>query len=183
MADFPVKPKLIVVTGAESTGKSALTIQLAKHYNCLFYSEYARDYIGMIHRHYEYHDLEKIAEKQILQYEEAMKAGSSFVFFDTWLIITQVWFEVVYHRKPSWLIPCIRNADISLFLVCDTDLEWKPDPLRENGGAMREKLQKTYIGYIKRYRFKFSLISGHGNQRLLNAVEAINNHAGIEVSG
>ena len=39
------KPKIIVITGAESTGKSTLTEALSKHFNAPFIPEIARDYV------------------------------------------------------------------------------------------------------------------------------------------
>ena len=38
-----------------------------------------------------------------------------------------------------------------LHLLCDTDLPWQPDSVRENGGEMRNTLNETYK---KAFRFE-----------------------------
>lgn len=168
-------PKIIVITGAESTGKSVLTKQLAEHYHSPFYPEYARDYILGLDRKYEFGDLEIIALKQVEQYREALNSVEEFVFFDTWLIITKVWFEVAYGVCPDWIPDFISRAKIAGFILNDTDLPWEPDGVRENGGQMREVLQNLYIKNMNDFNFPCSPVGGTGADRLKNAVAAVGN--------
>jgi NadR type nicotinamide-nucleotide adenylyltransferase len=174
-------PKIVVITGAESTGKSVLTSQLASYFRCPFFKEYARDYIGSLNRPYNFSDVEQIAAEQVKQYEAARKLNAVYVFFDTWLIITKVWFEVVYNRKPDWLDLYIHNAEIALFLVCDTDLDWIPDPLRENGGEMRKKLQQTYLNNLEEFGFNYSVVDGTGESRFMRALNIMNNNPALRI--
>ncbi len=164
------RPNIIVVTGAESTGKSTLTIEIAKHLGAKYYPEFAREYVSKLNRPYTFNDVEHIAKTQIYQYEEALNSNQHTVIFDTWLIITLVWMEVVYAKKPNWMDEYLRSAKIDLFLVCDTNLPWIYDPVRENGGEMREVLQQKYLDYMRLYNFDYKLISGTGNERLKNAI-------------
>ena len=55
----------IAIVGPESTGKSILSEQLAKHYNSLFVAEYAREYIEQLQRDYTIEDIETIARMQL----------------------------------------------------------------------------------------------------------------------
>jgi len=162
-----------VITGAESTGKSALTRQLSRCFLAPSFPEYAREAVTKLNRHYLYSDVEAIAAMQRSQMEIASKLHQEYVFFDTWLIITQVWFEVVFSRSPRWIPGLIRNSPVDLFLVCNTDIPWVPDPVRENGGEMRRILSEKYIEYIHNYGFQYHVVSGTGNQRIDNAVEFI----------
>jgi nicotinamide riboside kinase len=167
------KPAVVVITGAESTGKSLLTHQLSRHFAVPSFSEYSREYVGNLNRPYTYADLESIAYMQNAQMNTAIRLRQPVVFFDTWLIITLVWFEVAYGKVPSWITPAIACAPVDLFLVCDTDIPWIPDPLRENGGAFRLKLQSYYIELINRFGFRSKLVSGHGEARVRTAIEFI----------
>ncbi|HDR50910.1 MAG TPA: ATPase [Mariniphaga anaerophila] len=167
------EPKIIVITGAESTGKSALTQWLANHFQAPFIPEYARDYIEKLGRKYLFSDVEFIARKQIQQLNELQKTNSPLIFSDTWLIITKIWFEEVYGRKPEWLEQKITNTKIDLFLVCDTDLPWIPDPVRENGGEKRLYLQKKYIETIEEYGFNYKIIRGKDDLRFTCALKYI----------
>lgn len=172
------RPHIIVITGAESTGKSALTRELSRYFLAPSFPEYAREAVTKLNRHYLYSDVEDIAAMQRSQMEIATRLNSEFVFFDTWLIITQVWFEVVFNQSPHWIPDHIRSAPVDLFLVCDTDIPWMPDPVRENGGEMRDKLSEKYIEYIRNYGFPYKVVSGNGDQRIANAIEFIHHIQG-----
>ncbi len=165
--------KIIAVTGAESTGKSTLTRQLAKHFSVPFIQEPARTYIEKLDRRYTYSDVVKISKIQVNSLNQLLPASHPYVFLDTWLIITQVWFKVVFHKEPAWLENAIQKSPIDLFLVCDTDLPWVEDPVRENGGNMRQVLQNMYIESLEKYKFNYKIVSGEKEERLQMALKYI----------
>ncbi len=166
-------PKIIVITGAESTGKSVLTETLAKHFEVPFIPEIAREYIEDLNRKYSYEDVEIIAKKQVNLLNQLLKSNQPYIFVDTWLIITKIWFEVVFEKVPTWIENEIQNTRVALFLVCDTDLPWIPDTVRENGGKNREILQQKYIQQIKKYNFRYTIISGKNEKRFENALNSL----------
>jgi NadR type nicotinamide-nucleotide adenylyltransferase len=167
------KPKIIVITGAESTGKSVLTSYLGHFFTSPWYPEYAREYLEKSGPVYSRHDVETIAHVQYEQMEEALKLDAHFVFFDTWLIITKIWMEVVYGECPVWISQAISSAPVDIFLLCNTDIPWIPDPFRENGGEMREKLSAMYRENLIHYGLNFSIISGKGEERFACARKII----------
>ncbi|MFA9391862.1 MAG: AAA family ATPase [Prolixibacteraceae bacterium] len=162
----------IVLTGAESTGKSTLSEKLAAHYQVSWIPEFSRSYVENLQRKYTYSDIEYIAKHQ-MQTENEL-SNQKIIFFDTWLIITKVWFDFVYGKHPEWLHQAILNSTIDLFLVCDVDMPWIADPLRENGGTNRQILHDIYLNELKQYNFAFEIISGTGEERMLKALEAVN---------
>jgi nicotinamide riboside kinase len=174
MSDKTLK---IVITGAESTGKSTLTQALATHFQTIWIPEFSRSYVEKLHRKYTYSDLEKIARHQIIE-ERNLDIDIHLVFFDTWLIITKVWFEFVFGKSPVWLHESILQSSIALFLVCDIDIPWIPDPIRENGGENRKILHNIYIDQIKSYGFNYKIISGVGEERTIRALNIVNEFLG-----
>ncbi len=166
-------PKIIVVTGAESTGKSVLTRQLSRLFCAPAFPEFSRDYIERMNRPYNYNDVISIALMQKAQMNKSRVLRQKYVFFDTWLIITMVWLEVVFKKIPDWIPETIRDSPVDMFLVCDTDIPWVPDQVRENGGEMREILNKRYLEIIGESGFKYKLVTGASDKRLLNAVDFI----------
>jgi NadR type nicotinamide-nucleotide adenylyltransferase len=155
----------VVVTGPESTGKTSISRGLAKYFNTLWIPEYAREYITGLARPYTYQDIEHIARVQLDREREYLERASRILFYDTHLIVTKVWFDVVYKRCPGWLSKSIKEYRPDLFLVCNTDLPWIPDPVRENGGKMREVLMDMYIKEINAIGVPFELVRGYGEER------------------
>ncbi len=163
----------IVITGPESTAKSTLSEQLAKYFDGIFYPEYARKYLEEKSSTYSYDDVVNIAKGQLQQYKYSEVNTSGFYFFDTWLIITKVWFEWIYKKYPDWLEAEIQNCSIDLYLLCKPDIPWKPDPLRENGGEQRIQLFNTYKEELIKRNENFIEIGGLGEDRIQNAVKAV----------
>lgn len=167
-------PKIIVITGAESTGKTTLTERLAKHFGVPFMPEIAREYVENLNRKYTFSDVETIAKMQIELFNRIIKADAPYIFIDTWLIVTKIWFEFVYNQIPDWLIAEIKKTKIDLFLMCDIDLPWIYDPVRENGGENRKILQAKYISNINEFGFKHNIVSGVNDERFNNAIRILN---------
>lgn len=168
------RPKIIVITGAESTGKSTLTERLASHFEVPFVPEIAREYVEGLNRKYNYTDVENIAKTQIAQFNKISNSDASYIFIDTWLIVTKIWFEFVYNKIPDWLIKEIEKTKIDLFLVCDIDLPWVYDPVRENGGENRKILQNKYIENITKFNFDYKIVSGIDDERFYCALNFLN---------
>ncbi len=95
------------------------------------------------------------------------------VFYDTWLIITKIWFSEVYNKVPVWLNQNIELSNIDLFLVADNSFEWVSDKVRENKNN-RDYLQSLYIKEIEKLNKPWKLIKGEGEERLKNAIDAVN---------
>ena len=163
----------IVITGPECTGKSTLTEQLASNFGTVYIPEYAREYIGNLCRPYHYDDVIHIAEVQRKQAHETVAGAKKMIFLDTYLIITKVWFKVVFGRYPEWIDRELLANTIDLYLLCGTDIPWTADGVRENGGKMREKLYKMYKNELDQLNCKYSEITGTGQERLDHAIYAV----------
>jgi nicotinamide riboside kinase len=158
------------VTGAESTGKSTLTSALAKHFSVRGVPEFARDYLEQLNRPYTYQDVEKIAQVQlslIRQYQE-----EPLIFFDTCLINLKVWFREVYQQIPAWLEEAIPIDGQGTYILCEPDLPWEFDRLRENPHR-REYLTLEYEKEIGFAGFDYFRVSGTGEQRLTLALDGV----------
>ena len=163
-----------VITGPESTGKSDLSVQLSEHFNGLVVQEYARHYVESLTGDYTFEDVELIARQQILDYNCARnRAGKETpVFFDTFLIITKVWFEEVFNCCPLWLHQAIETYKIDYALLCAPDLPWKADGVRENP-HLREYFFDRYALELDYYGIPYSIVCGQGKKRLLNAISIV----------
>ena len=164
--------KRIAITGPESTGKSELASQLAHHYRTIFVPEIARDYLVTLGKAYIFEDIVKIAKKQ-LETENAMaEKAEKILFCDTDLLVTKVWSSFKFGKCDPWIEEKVKSHRYDLYLLCDIDLPWMEDPLRENPGQ-REKLFGIYLKELQQLKVNFAIISGAGVERTENAILAV----------
>jgi nicotinamide riboside kinase len=166
----------VVVTGPESTGKTEICKYLAASFETEFIPEYARQYIASLNRPYTFADVEKIARVQVEQLRQQREGCLPILFLDTYLIITKVWFREVYGRIPDWIDDSLAEAGIDLFLLCYFDIDWIPDPLRENPGPRRAFLYESYLKEIEQLGKPYEVIRGRGAERFRNAKMAVGRH-------
>jgi NadR type nicotinamide-nucleotide adenylyltransferase len=162
----------IAITGPESTGKSMLARQLAAHYHTRWVPEYAREYLEQLDRPYHENDLLTIAHGQMEQEESIMPQTGDFLFCDTELLVVKIWSDVKYGRCHPWIIEHLKKPRYSLYLLCDIDLPWEYDPLREHPDH-RQFLYDLYYNELKNRQFPFYVVSGTGSDRVTNAIEII----------
>lgn len=169
----------IAVIGPESTGKTELSQRLAEYFGGKWIPEYAREYVEKLGRKYTFDDVCEIAKKQIEDqnlFENDRNEG--FVFFDTDLIITKVWFEFCFRSVPGFVTEQLNKNYFDLYLLCDYDLDWIPDNVREHGDDRNYffELYKTEIELLAK---PYAVISGRNESRNENAVSAIKKYFGI----
>ncbi|MBD0368554.1 MAG: ATP-binding protein [Flavisolibacter sp.] len=166
----------IVIIGPESTGKSTLCQHLADYYKTVWCPEFAREYLLQLGRAYTFDDLLKIAMGQ-LELEDTMATlASNYYFIDTDMHVMKVWCEVAFNQCHSWILKQIAVRQYDLYLLCDVDLPWAPDALREYPElAIRKKLFKMYQDLLVNGNTKWAIISGVHNERLQIAISIIDN--------
>ena len=102
--------------------------------------EYAREYMEKraCASAYTYEDVVNIAQQQVQQLQNSIHGGitegyrSNVVFFDTELIITKVWFLHKFGKCPEFVEKALHDYPMDVYLLCYPDMEWVPDPVREN---------------------------------------------------
>ncbi len=169
----------VVITGPESTGKTTLAEQLARSFRTVWIPEYARGYVNNLGREYEYQDLVHIGERQIEELTNQYKGADQFIFFDTGLIITRVWFLERFQTCPAIIDRAIRTIPVDLYLLCRTDIEWINDLVREHSGLDRERLFKRYQEELIQYGLPYRIIEGTGEGRLHNAIQVLQEEFGL----
>ena len=168
--------KKIVIIGPESTGKSTLTQQLAEHYNTSWCPEFAREYLLENGTDYSFSDLLNIARGQVLLEDTLLaQAKNNLYFIDTDMYVMKVWCEVAFNNCHTWILKQIAARKYDLILLCDTDLPWIKDELREYPDLhTRERLFKMYKDLLVNQRTKWAVISGSHIERLQLALTIVN---------
>jgi HTH-type transcriptional repressor of NAD biosynthesis genes len=172
------EPLRVAIFGAESTGKTTLAEMLAAHFGEPWSPEFVREY-------WETHggvitagDLDAIARGQIAAEDAAAGRAQRIVFHDTELMTCVLWDDLLFPGAcPPWVRAEAeqRARGIALWLLCDTDLAWSPDPQRcfpdGEGRAMCRQLWRETL--VSR-RLPFVEIHGDGAARAAQAVAAVN---------
>lgn len=170
--------KKIVIIGPECTGKSTLCEQLAEHYKATWCPEYAREYLLTHGKKYNYANLLTIAKGQIALEDEYIAmmdvSGSRLLFIDTDMYVMKVWCEFVFGKCHRYIPDQIVERKYDLYLLCNTDLPWVKDELREYPDLeTRQKLYLIYKDIIINQPIPWVEISGNNEERLLKAIAAV----------
>jgi NadR type nicotinamide-nucleotide adenylyltransferase len=168
--------KRIVIIGPESTGKSTLCEQLASYYKTTWCPEYAREYLLDNGNEYNYDDLLNIAKGQLaLEDKMVTEAKNSLYFIDTDMYVMKVWCEIVFDNCHAWILKQIAERKYDLYLLCNVDLPWVQDGLREYPNLeMRTRLFTVYKELLINSGVHWTTISGTYSARFEAAVDAIN---------
>ena len=167
--------KKIVVIGPESTGKSTLCEQLADQYKTQWVPEFARNYLLEIRRPYTYEDLLYIAESQV-ELEDRICASTKtpLVFIDTDMYVMKVWCEYVFKKCHGFILDQIAIRKYDGYLLCNTDLPWVADELREYPDLeSREKLFHMYKDLMVNQSTPWIEIAGDYEERLQKAINFV----------
>jgi NadR type nicotinamide-nucleotide adenylyltransferase len=172
----PTATKKIVIIGPESTGKSTLCQQLAEYYHTEWCPEYAREYLLKHGMSYSYEDLLTIAKGQIALEESIVDSkGASLLFIDTDMYVMKVWCEFVFGKCHSFILEQITKRKYDLYLLCNVDLPWVKDELREYPDLeTREKLYQVYKNIMINQPVPWIEVSGNYEERLQKAIAAVN---------
>ncbi len=178
--------KKIVIIGPESTGKSTLSEQLAQHYETTWCPEFAREYLLSNGTNYDYEDLLTIAKGQLALEEEYTNTfeqqslpmledgGQLPLFIDTDMYVMKVWCEFVFEKCHRFILDEIVKRKYDLYLLCNIDLPWVADELREYPDLQsRKKLYAIYKDLMVNQSVPWVEIKGSYEERLQHAIKAV----------
>lgn len=172
--------KKIVVIGPESTGKSTICSLLAQHFNCLWCEEFARTYLLENGTNYTFSDLATIAKGQLKLEDKytsiALDQKQDYLFLDTDMYVMKVWCEFVFNNVHDFIENELNIRKYDLYLLCDTDLPWVKDELREYPDVeTRQQLFNIYHSILLSQSTPFTIINGTYEERLQKAILAVQN--------
>ena len=167
----------VVLFGPESTGKTTLSRQLARHYNTVWTPEFARDYLqekwNNERKTCEQDDLIKIAEGQITLENELAKKADKVLICDTDLLETKVYSEEFYGGfVDNRLNDAAIENSYDIYFLTYIDTPWEADDLRdrpEQRLEMFNAFEKALIDYKRPY----VLLKGDKETRFKKATEII----------
>ena len=169
----------IVLFGPESTGKTTLSKQLARHYNSVWVREYAREYLqnkwNDERKTCQPKDLIPIAIGQMKLENELAQKTDSILICDTDLLETKVYSESYYQGTCDPILDtyALKNS-YDLYFLTYIDTPWVADDLRDKPNE-RARMFKAFETALKTYKKPYVLLKGSKEERLKLAVQHIDN--------
>ena len=165
--------KKIAIVGPESTGKSTITSQLAKHYQTLWVPEYARYYCASLSQECDLQDEVNMFHGQLALEESIVAiAEKDIIFCDTTFLTVKIWSDEVFGETPQIVLNALPRYHYDLYLLMDIDLPWQEDPLREFPD-LRAHFMNIWHQELNALQANYAVISGTEEERLDNAIKAI----------
>ncbi|MCL5246732.1 ATP-binding protein [Cellulophaga sp. 20_2_10] len=167
----------VVLFGPESTGKTTLSEQLARHYHSVWVPEYAREYLqdkwNNERKTCEPKDLLPIAEGQMRIENALAKKATDVLICDTDLLETKVYSEAYYIGSCDPVLEkyALKNT-YDLYFLTYIDVPWEADDLRDKPGE-REEMFKFFEQTLVKYNRNFITLKGGKAERLSMAIAAI----------
>jgi NadR type nicotinamide-nucleotide adenylyltransferase len=167
----------VVIFGPESTGKTTLSTQLARHYNTVWAPEFAREYLQKKWNNYrktcEDIDIIPIAEGQMKLENNLAKKADKILICDTDLLETKVYSQEYYGGfvDPK-LDEAAKTNQYDLYLLTYIDTPWEADDLRDRPG-MRLEMFNAFEKALKDHNKNYILLKGDKETRLKKAVRVI----------
>lgn len=142
--------------------------------------EVSRDYLNhKIDRqgHFQYSepDLLEIASQQFSGEKNTLAKNPDLVICDTDLLVLIVWSEVRFGQCHQWILDTFADsiaAGNRHYLLCDFNIPWQPDPLREHADS-RGELFELYRQKLEFYNLTYSIVAGGKDERLASAMALI----------
>ena len=162
----------ICLHGPESTGKSTMAPRLAKHFDTRCIAEFGRTYCEAYGTDLSMADLVMIARAHEAKVQAELGRGQFPVILDTDPLMSAVWADMLFGKRDRWFDQWRGYAD--LYLLFDIDLPWVEDGTRMFGSEVaRRRFFNLSKRELEQRGVRWTLVSGQGEQRYLNALAAI----------
>jgi HTH-type transcriptional repressor of NAD biosynthesis genes len=172
----PVRPyylKRVTLFGAESTGKTTLSAQLARHFDTVVAPEFGRfhtEAFGADATSRE--DMRQIVMGHLAGVAAASLRSNRVLIEDTDPVLTAIWSDTLAGSRDPWF-DSFRNYP-DLYLFCDIDLPWVDDGTRYfSNPEDRRKFHLACERELVARGVRFVRISGAPEQRRAKAIEAV----------
>ena len=173
----PINLVKVVLFGPESSGKTTLSRQLARHYNTVWAPEFAREYLqkkwNNERKTCEAADLIPIAIGQMKLENKLATKADKILICDTDLLETKVYSEEFYGGYVDEALDKAANENhYDLYLLTYIDTPWEADDLRDRS-EQRLEMFTAFESALKRHKRPYKLLKGDKQTRLQTAVKLI----------
>ncbi len=157
-----------MLTGSECTGKTTLAAELAQAYGVECVPEYVREFVESIGGRPQFSDHGPIARGQKALEDEYRARATKLLIHDTDLLSTVAYCRTYFDRCPEWIQAAAFDRQATLYLLCDIDVPWVADGLRDRRDQRAES-HALFEAVLKEAGARYALIRGSRETRLAEA--------------
>jgi NadR type nicotinamide-nucleotide adenylyltransferase len=162
----------IAIVGPESTGKSTISLALAKHFNTVWVPEYARYYCeGLTAACTLQDELNMFYGQLALEKSMEVVAKNNLLICDTTFLTVKIWSDYQLGETPQLVLDAIKSHPYDYYLLLKNDLPWEDDPLRDFKD-MGDHFMEVWRKELNNINASFVEVGGLEN-RLENAIVEI----------
>jgi nicotinamide riboside kinase len=162
----------VVVTGSECTGKTTLAQRLGAHFDVAVVPEFVRSFADTVGGRLHFSDHGPIARGQMGLADEYGARASGLLVHDTDLISTLIYCRHYFDRCPEWIEAAAMDRKAALYLLCEIDVPWVPDRMRDRG-ARREEMHGLFVEQLISAGAPWHLMRGSEQVRFDSACQLI----------
>ncbi len=170
---------VVAIVGAESTGKSCLSVALQERISqltglrCEAVPEYLRQWCDEQQRTPQVHEQAHIAAEQARRILAA-RQRASVVLADTTPLMTAVYHHTVFASAALDEFACTwQRQHINTSLLTALDLPWQADGLQRDGPHMRLPVDARLRELLIHTGLPFTVVAGQGERRVEAALDAL----------
>jgi nicotinamide riboside kinase len=167
----------IALLGAESTGKTQLSQDLAAHFRSRgetveVVAEVLREWCAREGRTPRPEEQMPIAQEQERRVDEA-SARADIVIADTTSVMVAIYSAMLFEDGSLYRFALDRLRSYDVVLLTGLDIPWVADGLQRDGPHVREPVDALVRQALAEAGVAFRVVYGTGGQRLANALAAI----------
>jgi HTH-type transcriptional regulator, transcriptional repressor of NAD biosynthesis genes len=169
--------KRVAIVGAESSGKTTLAKDLAKHFKTNWVPEYGRMYSeGKLFNNYGTWDSAEfvhIAQKQNEMEDKLAETAEKVLICDTNAFATSIWHERYMKFFSESVQNLAKKRKYDLVIVTDASIRFEQDGTRD-GEHIRNWMQQRFLDELEKSHVPYIFLSGSREKRLKEATNQIN---------
>jgi len=169
------KPIRIALLGAESTGKTSLSLAMSQALSAhgqkvLTVTEKLREWCNQHGRTPQAHEQAHIAASQC---EAIFSITEGWVIADTTALMTAVYSDYIFQDKSLYDFALEHQSQFDATLLMGLDVAWVADGLQRDGQHVREPVDNLLRQAMSQANIDFKVVYGQGQARVNAAMMAL----------
>jgi HTH-type transcriptional repressor of NAD biosynthesis genes len=173
-------PIRVCVVGAESSGTTTLSQDLASHYNTVWVPEYGRLYterlkekgINTFSYQWRTEEFVHIALQQQEDEDRIAEQANRLLVCDTDALATCIWHQRYLGTWSKEVEEIANRRRYALYLLTDCDIPFEHDGVRD-GQHIRPWMTKRFSEELTQHGYPWILLKGTREERLQSAIEEV----------